>query len=215
MSNMYLDPNGRVITYKQWKQRVPAEYMIHEHRTPKTITRLFSADIVMDANLIPVELHKRYRMQSTNIMTEDSLGNEYDEPKYVEDEFAAKMFTSKEKAVKGYVEFLVSYCNGKQASLEEELSKEVAVTPVAGITLRPKDMELGGIGSARPAPTAGPALPEEVDDMGSGDEDDDGPTLSRKEKAAKEPKAASKDEPKPAKGSDAPSTAIKDEIGSW
>lgn len=216
MSNLYLDPNGKPITFKQWKKRVPAEYMLHEWRTPKTITKLFAADLVLDANLIPEELHKRYRMESINILTHDSMGELYEEPRYVPDEFAAKSFSSKAKAVKVYVDFCVDWCKGDRASLEADLAKEVKVTPVDPVTLRPKDMELHGIGSAAPkVRTPVPVVKPDDEDEVAEDDEEDGPTLSRKERAAKEPKEAVKDEPKPMKGSDAPTTMISDDIGSW
>ena len=207
MSNLYLDPNGKQITYKQWKKRIPSEYILHEHKTAKTITRLMAADIVMDANLIPAERHKRYKMESTNILTHDAFGEPYPEPKYVEDEFARKAFPTKEKAIDAYVGFLVEWCGGNDAELREILVREVPVTEVPAFDLKAKDMELKSLSKPKPAPA--PMVGKGDDDdpdtgeEGEGDEDGDDPVVD------------AKPEPKAAPGTDKPKTVIADDIGSW
>lgn len=211
MSNKYLDPNGKEITFKAWKKRIPAEYVLHEHKTAKTITRLLAADIIMDANLIPAERHKRYKMESTNILTHDAMGEAYAEPRYVEDEFARKSFATKEKAIDGYVAFLVEWCKGDDAALRETLAREVPVTVVPVIDLKAKDMELKSLSAripAKPAPTVSVGDEADPDD----DDEDDGIVVGKKPTAAdfeREPVVPR------AKGSDKPTTAITDDIGSW
>ena len=206
MSNLYLDPNGKEITFKQWKKRIPAEYIIHEHKTAKTITRLVAADIVMDANLIPRERHKRYKMESTNILTHDAFGEPYEEPRYVEDEFARKSFSTKEKAVDEYVKFLVQWCGGNEAELRDVLAREVPVTVVPAIDLKPKDMELKALSARTPATALVGKEPDDDEEAESGDNDDDGT-------AAAEPEPAPA--PRAAPGSDKPKTTISDDIGAW
>lgn len=212
MSNLYLDPNGKSITFREWKKRIPAEYKIYEHRTAKTITKLMAADIVMDANLIPEEKHKRYRMESINILTHDAMGEEYDEPKYVEDDFARKTFTTKAKAVKEFVEFCAKWCGADEAAMTAELEKDVEVTKVPAIDLSPKHMSLPALGKvSAPLPSD-----DDDDDDSSGDEDDsDGDDDDDAPAKPKKSKKAPKAEPKAPAGSDAPMTSITDDIGSW
>lgn len=198
MSNLYLDPNGKEITYREWKKRIPNEYIVHTHETPKSITRLIAADMVRDANLIPAHMHKRYKMESTNILTHDAMGEPYEEPKYVEDEFAAKSFSTKEKALKEYAEFLVKWCGADRTELLAVLEKEVPVTPVPAVELKAKDMELKALGRALAEEDDSPEETEELDED------------VRAKKEAMPPA------PPPApKGSDLPMTAIDDDIGSW
>lgn len=218
MSNMYLDPNGKQITFREWKKRIPAEYRLHEHTTPKSITRLLAADIIMDANLIPEVRHKRYKMESTNILTHDAMGEPYPEPKYVEDEFAAKSYATKEQAIKAYIDFLVEWCGGDRGTLQATLAREVPVTKVEPIELKAKDMELHALSRRAPAMVAPTVDP---DDEGEGDDDDDsdGEHPSDVRKRAKKAAAAApaptvEHKPKAAL-SDAPKTVIADDIGSW
>lgn len=209
MSNLYLDPNGKEITYKQWKKRIPSEYVIHEFKTAKTITRLLAADIILDANLIPAERHKRYKMESTNILTHDALGEPYPEPRYVEDEFARQAFPNKERAIEGYVDFLVKWCGGKEAELREVLAREVPVTVAPSIEIRAKDMELKAL-SARAKPAVMPVTGSPDDDDEEVAEADDGDEFGGDPKVA-EPAPT----PRAAPGSDKPKTTICDDIGAW
>lgn len=214
MSNMYLDPNGKEIPFREWKRRIPAEYIIHEHTTPKSITRIMAADIVTDANLIPAARHKRYKLESTNIMTHDSMGEEYPEPKYVEDDFARKTFATKDLAFKAYIDFLCEWCGAIRSDIESTLAVPVKVTPVPAIDFKPRDMELTALSrKIEPAVvTTGPADPEEAD-YG---EDDPDELSGRPAKVKKGSDAESKKTaPAAPKGSDAPVTMITDDIGSW
>jgi hypothetical protein len=218
MSNLYLDPNGKTITFREWKKRIPAEYRLHEHTTAKSITRLLAADIIMDANLIPEVRHKRYKMESTNILTKDAMGEPYPEPKYVEDEFAAKSFATKEQAIGAYIDFLVEWCGGDRSSLAAKLSKEVPVTKVEPVEIKVKDMELHSLSRRTPAMTA-PAVDPDDDDHIDPDDESDGTHPSDKPKGGKKSAAAApapktEDKPKAAL-SDAPKTVIFDDIGSW
>jgi hypothetical protein len=131
----------------------------------------------------------------------------YDEPKYVEDEFARKTFTTKAKAVKEFVDFCVQWCGGDRAALEDDLAKEVEVTKVPAIDLSAKDMELKSLSRKIAASRA----PKDDDDDDESSDDEGGTSSgSAGEKGGKTAPA----EPKAPAGSDAPVTSITDDIGS-
>jgi hypothetical protein len=162
----------------------------------------------MDANLIPAERHKRYKMESTNILTHDAMGEPYPEPKFVEDEFARKTFSTKDKAIDGYVGFLVEWCGGNDADLRATLAREVPVTVVPAIDIRAKDMELKAL-SKRVEPVTAPISASLDDEERAVEDDDEGDNPGIDEPVAE------KSAPKAAPGTDRPVTVIADDIGSW